>query len=100
MTLGTYLWRNSDGTSFEIDVDQLPTTTLPANVPLPKQLMYCADPNSPDFRKVSSKLVPNFRIEVTNPATGEMILYHSTNNTDWSEYDDEHNPLHIPQEGN
>ena len=67
MALGHYLWRNSDGTTVDVDVDALPKTSRPPNIAKPNvhieagsgRLMRCQ--------------VPNFYVD---PATN--LIYHST----------------------
>jgi len=76
MALGHYLWKNSDGSTVDIDVDALPKTDKPPNVLLPNVHI-----DLDAFGNGSGRLfrceVPNFRID---PATDR--LYHSTNYTE------------------
>lgn len=71
MTLGHYLWKNTDGTIVDVDVDRLPKTSRPSNV---------AGPNvhwEAGTGRLMQSMVPHFYID---PKTGE--LFHSTNYAD------------------
>ena len=68
MALGHYFFRNSDGSTVDIDVDKLPKTTQPPNLKLPN--VYIDMPSGRMYRTE----VPNF---YADPKTGEV--FHSTN---------------------
>ena len=90
MTLGHYLWRNDDGSEFDLDVDSLPTTEMPPNVPLGVPLMIVENPGEPDHGQLFKSPVPNFRLEPINDGSGGFRIYHSLNTT---ETDYENNPI-------
>lgn len=82
MTLGIYKWFNRDsskpgyGEVIEIDIDALPKTSLPPNVPVSNLWIH---PDTGELHRIESA---NFRFGTGTDGLVKHQLYYSTNFTE------------------